>query len=217
MIFYVSYDYFDSSNPTTSIILSFVKSLKFEAMSIGGLGAWLLYNYKEQVLRSKVFSIAAQFSLLAIIIARLVFHRSLLENTGWVGIVYGGLFNSSLSVIITSILFIWLILNISANPKTIINTDNKVLDFLGNISYGIYMYHSIVLFVVMIFLKNILPKLTPLWSTVLIYLVAGGLTILISYLSYRFIELKFLKFKKKFEPAKPGALEEVQIPAPSYR
>lgn len=200
--FYAYYARFDQTSESHyAIALKFIATLKFEAMSIGGLGAWLLYYSREKVMQLKIFNIGFQLLFFALIFIRLFFQNTLVHDTGWVGAIYRSVFDSSVySVLITNSIFLWLIINISCNPKTIINTDNKVFDFLGNISYGIYMYHSIVLFVVMIFMKNILRPLSPVASTLLLYIVAGGLTILTAYLSFRFIESKFLTLKKRFEP-----------------
>jgi peptidoglycan/LPS O-acetylase OafA/YrhL len=196
--YYIHLSNYGLSRPT-NVAFHFINILKFEAMSIGALGAWLFYSYRQKLLSSKLFSIGFQVFALAVISLRLIFHNTLIVNTGWGGTIYSALFNSFYSPVITNFLFLWLILNISSNPKSLINTDNKVFNLLGNISYGIYMYHGIVLLITVILLKNVLRPLSPIMSTTLLYAVAAGLTILAAYLTYRFIELKFLAMKKTFE------------------
>jgi peptidoglycan/LPS O-acetylase OafA/YrhL len=68
--------------------------------------------------------------------------------------------------------------------------NNKVLEYLGKISYGLYIYHFAILYYVH---KLILPKsiYTPL---------SLMLTILVSILSYEFFEKKILLFKEKYFP-----------------
>jgi peptidoglycan/LPS O-acetylase OafA/YrhL len=194
LLFYAYY----ATHPSTSL-LKFIYTMKFEAMSIGGLGAWLLYNFRERVMQAKIFSLASQVLLLALIVIRLTCHKYLTTDTTWIGTIYTAMFGHFYSFLFTCTLFLWLIVNTSSNPKTIFHTDNKVLNFLGNLSYGIYMYHGIVLFVTIIFLKNILRALSPVGATITLYAAATGITILTAYISYRFIESKFLLLKKAFE------------------
>ncbi|MBW8687752.1 acyltransferase family protein [Chitinophaga rhizophila] len=216
LVFYAYYHHYNHTHTTPSVALDFINTLKFEAMSIGGLGAWLFYHFRERMMRTSIFSVSAQIALLGIIILRFTCHKYLTnEDTTLLGTIYTVIFGSFYSLLFTNALFLWLILNISSNPKSILTTDNKVLNFLGNISYGIYMYHGIVLFVTIIFMKNILRTLPPVAATIAMYTVSGGLTILTAYISYRFIESKFLKLKKRFEPkaanAKPVEQPAVQI------
>lgn len=77
---------------------------------------------------------------------------------------------------------------------------NKALIHLGNISYGIYMYHVIILnFVVFLFLKwNPSEKIGETSTILLINLFTIGLTIVISHFSFRYFESYFLKLKSKF-------------------
>lgn len=92
-----------------------------------------------------------------------------------------------------SILFALIILGAIGN-KTI-NIDNVVTKFLGKISFGIYMYHWIVLILVM----NFLPRIeNHFYYNCLLYLIVFSLTIFISWLSYRCIEQRFLNLKDKY-------------------
>lgn len=93
-----------------------------------------------------------------------------------------------------SLLFAVAIYNIVVNPK--INIDTKVTSFLGQISYGIYMYHWIIIMLVLKYLPisdNIL-----LYNFILYLAVIFG-TIFISWLSYNSLEKYFLNIKKRFE------------------
>lgn len=77
---------------------------------------------------------------------------------------------------------------------------SSLLDHLGHISYGIYMYHAIVLnAVVFMFLKlEILQNLNWTLTVVLLHLLTFAGTLLIAHLSYTYFELYFLKLKNKF-------------------
>lgn len=184
----------------TGLVVSFLRTLKFEAMAMGGLGAWLLFHHKERLMKQKVFSTGFQILLLSLIILRFTFHKTLVESDHVAGIIYSALFNQFYSFLLLDGLFLWLILNVSSNASTIIRTENKVLNFLGNISYGIYMYHTIVLLAMIRVLQNVLRPLSPAVSTIVLYMLAGTCTVLVAWLSYRLIESRFLKLKNTFTP-----------------
>lgn len=78
--------------------------------------------------------------------------------------------------------------------------NNKALNYLGKISYGVYMYHIIIIyFVLFAFLK--VPFLRDLGDTtaiLLINLAVVAITIIVSHISYQYFEMRFLKLKSKF-------------------
>lgn len=77
---------------------------------------------------------------------------------------------------------------------------NKSLNYLGQISYGIYMYHVIALnAVVFLFLKLQKAIILIDWLTiVLIYMLTFTFTFIMAHLSYKYFETYFLKLKNKF-------------------
>jgi peptidoglycan/LPS O-acetylase OafA/YrhL len=80
--------------------------------------------------------------------------------------------------------------------------NNSVLRFLGKISYGLYVYHLLIWTgakPVFAFLQ--LRLRSQLAAGIGIYVVFLGGTVLFSYLSYRFYELRFLRLKDKLAPA----------------
>ena len=97
-----------------------------------------------------------------------------------------------------SILFAILIVNLAGNPKVIINLENRILNYLGKISYGLYLYH----WVVVVFIINILKKTTLNTNSIAYNLILYGLcigsTIATGHICYIFFELKFLSLKHKF-------------------
>ena len=99
---------------------------------------------------------------------------------------------------ILSCSFAWLIINISVNRKSIISFDNKVFNFLGEISYGIYMYHMIIIFGIIVLLKDYIATMSGLTSTAFFYLLLTTGVILVSTISKRIFEDYFLGLKENF-------------------
>lgn len=100
-----------------------------------------------------------------------------------------------------SFLFGILVLNAALNPSTIFRLENPVLNFLGKISYGIYMYHMFCLGIAFVIVRH---WMNPGLPQVLIYIILGiGLTITVSWLSFRYLESFFLGLNKpkKDKPA----------------
>jgi peptidoglycan/LPS O-acetylase OafA/YrhL len=77
--------------------------------------------------------------------------------------------------------------------------ENKLMTYLGKISYGIYVYHAIMMqFVGFIFLKSGLHlKISNLSSIIIFNLLVLISTILISHFSFKYFENYFLKLKYK--------------------
>lgn len=98
---------------------------------------------------------------------------------------------------IMAILFAYLIIA-AVIPKSIIKLENPVFNYLGKISFGIYVYHTFVLQIMVRVFYKIFPQ-----SNILIYefgfpIVGLSLTLIISLLSYEFFEKYFLRLKKKY-------------------
>lgn len=96
------------------------------------------------------------------------------------------------------ILFNLLIVNLANDYK--LNIKSRILNYIGKISYGIYMYHMIILnLVLFIFLKIQNSISLNNWVVILLINISSILgTILISHLSFRYFESFFLTLKKKF-------------------
>ena len=101
--------------------------------------------------------------------------------------------------LITMVLFGLFIHTIAYNNVGI-QIQNKSLNYLGQISYGLYMYHVIALnAVVFLFLKlQIATILNDGLTIVLIYMLTFTFTFIMAHLSYKYFETYFLKLKNKF-------------------
>ncbi|HXF83844.1 MAG TPA: acyltransferase [Anaerolineales bacterium] len=98
-----------------------------------------------------------------------------------------------------SIWFGIIILNFAANRDILINLEIQPFNYLGKISYGLYMYHPIAITAAL--QTNL--RLGPV-SDALIYPLSLALTILFAGLSYRYFESFFLNLKTNFASVLSG-------------
>lgn len=171
-----------------------INVLKFEAMAIGRLGAYYIFNRKKEIDESMFFSKPVQIVFIIYLLLRLTCVQFLTDNTLFFRILYETPILSSYLLMFS---FIWLIINISLNKNSVIKLENKTLNYFGEISYGIYMYHMIIIFMLILFLKNFLNDLSPTVSTVVFYFVLSLLVLFVSFLSKILFEDYFLKLKQK--------------------
>jgi peptidoglycan/LPS O-acetylase OafA/YrhL len=174
------------SNMTYLAIKKSIAMSKFECMAIGGIGAKLLID-NHQLLNLVYNKISLNISL--VLITLLIFLTPDKIQDG-IHIVY-------------SILFLIIILNVSNNSVKI-NLENKVLNYLGKISYGIYMYHFMMIPPILYFLKRFNNIESEIVLNILIYMLSIGLSILISCISYEYFEKYFILMKSKFSVIKSG-------------
>jgi len=97
------------------------------------------------------------------------------------------------------------ILNAVNNSVLFRFLENSTLNYLGKISYGMYMYHTLVIIIVSQFFIGE----TEINNTYFTYLAFTILfTIAISHLSYNYIEKPFFNLKKKYMVIKSSNLRQ---------
>lgn len=160
------------------IIYKIVKIIPFEFMAIGAIGGYL-YNYYAKEITIITKSKYTYFITIASIFCLLFF----------------SIISIYLQSILLSVFFLFLIITtINDDNKTVFR--NEYLSYVGTISYGVYMYHPFILFLVFPFINEYFPaKDGVLIYNVMVYLFVFGLTILLSHLSYKYFELAFIKIK----------------------
>ena len=179
-----------------SVFLKVANMLQFEAMAIGGLGAYFLYNCKKEIGSMAIFSKAAQIVFIVFVVLRLTGFKYLSSTSAVFDILW---FTPILSNLIIDFVFIWLIVNVSLNNNSLIKGNMKFFNFLGNVSYGIYMYHMLVIFAIVLFGSKFLNDQGNITSTICFYLLLTTAVIVVSYLSKKYFEDKFLRLKSKFQ------------------
>jgi peptidoglycan/LPS O-acetylase OafA/YrhL len=82
--------------------------------------------------------------------------------------------------------------------------DNKILNYLGDISYGIYMLHVPLIYATtLIFQKLLMYHQNAFWYLPAYYVVLFTLIILAASFSYKFIEQPILAIHKKLKNTTP--------------
>lgn len=107
----------------------------------------------------------------------------------------------ALEPVLFSVLFAFVIIEQNYSLNSIFKIGNlKPLNYLGKISYGLYSYHMICLFFTGLFfrffLQDLIAASLPLFFVQ--FATAIALSIGISWLSYHYIEERFLSLKNRF-------------------
>lgn len=160
----------------------FFSQFRILTMMIGGIGAYLIFTKKAKIL-TVLFRKDVQIIVYAIL--------ALMLGTGFhfpgLNMEFYGLF------------FCFFILNVSQNPKSLIYLEQKIIHYLGKISYGIYIYHPAVIVLCINSIHYFFGKtINHLTFNLILYPTAILLTIIVCDLSFRFIETPLLKLKDRF-------------------
>lgn len=172
-----------------------ISTLQFHYMGMGAGFAWLVFHHKSKLLELKVFSSRfLQLILTSLIIGFFFFYQKTVIGEVLIPLPLG-------------LLFGWLIVNVSVNERRIFTLEHPVLNYLGKVSYGIYMYHMFVVYGV----SFLFAKVTVLQSVPVVYFISFyGLVFLIATglasLSYYIIELPVLGLNKIFTRKKSDTL-----------
>ena len=177
-------------------IIRIIKMLKFESMAIGGLSAYIIFHRKKPIYQSVIFKKSTQVIMISFIALKLFANQYLTQNFTFFNHLY---YTPIVSDLLMTISFSWLIVNTSINKNAIIKFNHKILISLGEISYGIYMYHMLIIFSIILVFKDTLMSLSFIESTILFHSLIFIGTIIISYLSKKYFEDYFLSMKNKFQ------------------
>lgn len=166
--------------------ISFLSQVnRFDCMMMGGLLAIMIYKKSNflKVITNKYIQLGAWFLLIAMKFDSKVYINALVEF--W------------MITVITCII----IAEQVVSKRKIINLENKWLNFFGVLSFGIYVYHPLIIYLSEKTLINI-DFNSELLKTVFVFFAVFGLTTIVSWLSYHYLEVRFLKLKNKFQIVK---------------
>ncbi len=166
-----------------SLLYQFVYGTRFDCMAIGALWSILLAGSNTSGFVNLVFNRITQVLSWGIL---------LLAATGKFKI--PDFINHDVFSVATANI----ILNVAFNKNTLIGLENKVFDFLGKISFGIYVYHVMIIYLLGLLLRGRMNFIEGPVRLILLLAIILISTITVAWLSYEFFEKPFLKFKNKF-------------------
>lgn len=177
--FWIIYKKYGVEHPFLAISIT-----RFDIMLIGVVGAILYYYGNRRFLRfatHKLTQILSWFCIFFIALNK--FH-----------------FASVIDAEVVSIVSLFLITGQVTKKNKILNLENKLCDFIGKISYGIYVIHPLLIFL----FRKLIGKFDTdgFQNYVYIYSLIIATTIFIAYLSYEFYEKRFLNLRLKFSTIK---------------
>ena len=170
-----------------SLSLNFHTASALGNFGIGALTAILAFKHQYFLDKLKSLSRNKILFIYVTIFSFFILMPVLLENDFFIVI----------QRVLFSIFFSFIILEQTYCENSIVKVSRiKYFNFFGKISYGLYCYHGIMITVVLQLNKLFMESL--IISLVLYPLLILVSTLLVSYVSYRFYESKFLKLKYKF-------------------
>lgn len=164
---------------------------RFDCMAIGGIGACLVHSGHRVIdlMKNKIVQVITWIIVIAAALNKIILQHTLVDHT----------FFSLITLIV--------IVNVSFNKQTIVSLDFRIFEFLGKISYGLYVYHFLVIFLTAKIVNQF--NLPSDIKTGIVYAIIISTTIIISFLSYKYFEQPFLKFKNRFEIIKSQSSRSV--------
>lgn len=154
---------------------------RFDCMLLGALGA-ILYLEKSKIIDFLNLKWIQYFSwviMLLLITNQLNF------------------FNSIIEIFLIGFVTLCIIIGQINIKNRVVNLENKIMSYFGQLSFGIYVYHPLLILLASHFFKNT-NHLDEMIYTILVFGLIITLTILISHFSYFYFENRFLRLKSKF-------------------
>jgi peptidoglycan/LPS O-acetylase OafA/YrhL len=160
-------------------------SVYFGCIAIGSIGAILCHSYPNFIYKV-IHRKDTQVMSLMLLIASLIYIKISGKET-------------IIDFRVHAIIFVIVIINASTNEDSFYNLKNNFLDYIGRISYGMYMYHAIAIslaITVAKLLENYFDSYIVLHIS--IYILTIIFTVALSIFSYKYYEGLFLSLKNKF-------------------
>jgi len=157
----------------------------------GALGALLIFRNSRVIRRLRNLSLAGTIVFYAYLSFHFIFFYFLNDNTTGTANELAGLTGRYLFILYIAVFMVEQMINIS---RTKVFEKNRFLIFTGKISYGLYCFHGITIMIINLCTQHFKINLHN-WLFVLI---CFAVNYFIAYISYRYLELPFLKLKSKW-------------------
>ena len=161
------------------MIYTFIGQFRIQTMALGGLCAWLVFHNKTKIL-SILFRKDLQVAVYIVLMSMF-----------FSGVHFFGFLE------VYSVFFGFFILNLSCNPNSIISLENRVMSYLGKISYGLYIYHVAVIVFLINVMKVYFPSFQGVQYEIVIYIASLLGSIGVASLSFHYFEKPLLAFKDR--------------------
>ncbi len=152
---------------------------RFHCMMIGAIGAILYFQRNDLFLKvtNNLFVQLLSWSLILLAGINKFHIFSFIDNE------------------LVALITVFLIMGQIQAKYRIINLDVSFVDFIGKISYGVYVIHPLIIF----YLSKVITFKGYHWSSYLVvYISVFTTTVMVAYLSYNFFEKRFLRLKEKY-------------------
>ena len=161
----------------------------FGSLSIGSLGAYCCYRYKNFVKFFNMFDSRLAYVLYVVVFST-IFLRVFKSEIFSQSVLFGSLLST-----FSALIFLVFILEQALSLNPVISFGKfKIFSYLGKISYGLYAYHVISLTLIITFLKVIKINTTLNFILYSISVLSTFiLTLIMAYVSYEYIEKRVLK------------------------
>jgi peptidoglycan/LPS O-acetylase OafA/YrhL len=158
-----------------------IEDSRFHVMLVGVAGAIMYYYRNSTFMTLATHKLTQGLSWFCILLIALnYFHIGFIDSE------------------LVSVIALFLIVG-QVTKKGLINLENKLCDFVGKISYSVYVIHPLVIYL----LGKAIGKLPDtLGSYLLVYALVIIATLILAYLSYQYYEKPFLRLKTKFTTVK---------------
>jgi peptidoglycan/LPS O-acetylase OafA/YrhL len=170
-------------NPTEeakeAIIGTFIGQFRIQTMALGGFCAYLVYHEKTRIL-DFLFRKDVQYVV-----------YTLLAALFFSGIHFFGFLE------LYAIFFGFFVLNVSCNKNSLISLENRFMNHLGKVSYGLYIYHVFVIVLLINSLRVYFPGLTGNSYHIVLYVLTFAGSVFVASFSYSFFEKPLLAYKDK--------------------
>ncbi len=168
-------------NTICMILFTFLGFTRITCMFIGAIGAYLLFSKNDRYLK-KISKKVALFAFAIMLIL-------------WVNGIEFIIFVHEMYALCFTLILVYL----AQNEVKIKFFENKIMNYFGKISYGIYMYHIIAI-IISIYTSN-LYKLSKnsIIQNIQIYILSITITLVIATISYELFEKRILKLKVSYK------------------
>ncbi len=155
---------------------------RFHCMAIGALGAIFFFHKRAEFLN--------------------LFFHPVVQVLCWLSVILLGISLFPLPSLIkhevVAVIAVGLIVNVADNAKALIRLKGRIPDYLGKISFGLYVYHPLIVYLLGTLIGPRVSEWPETARIAFAYVTIPVLTIFVAGLSYEFFEKRFLKLKHAY-------------------